>query len=169
MSENLAEQPVTTAHYDPQTFRSSSGIGYLLKLSHTLMHERADRVFASQDINFVQWIALVKLREGIVRTASELCRSMCHDNGAITRMLDQLEQRGYLERNRSQQDRRVVELVLTRAGEQKVDELKPQLVMLLNETLSDFSAAEFAELTRLLNKLIAVLQAGESANEGAVS
>ncbi len=160
---------MTTAHYDPETFRSSTGVGYLLKLSHTLMHERADVVFASQDVNFVQWIAMVKLREGIVKTASELCRSMCHDNGAITRMLDHLEQRGYLERNRSQQDRRVVELVLTRAGEQKVDELKPQLVTLLNETLSGFDAAEFAELTRLLNKLIAALQSSEPKLGGASS
>jgi len=153
---------VTTAHYDPDTFRSSTGIGYLLKLSHALMHERADAVFAGHDISFVQWIAMLKLREGIVKTASELCRSMCHDNGAITRMLDQLEQRGYIERNRSQLDRRVVELELTTAGEHKVDELKPQLIELLNQTLSGFDAAEFGELVRLLNKLIDALQSANA-------
>lgn len=149
---------MTTPHYDPATFRSSTGVGYLLKLSHTLMHEHADAVFAQHDVSFVQWIAMLKLKEGIVKTASEICRAMCHDNGAITRMLDQLEERGYIERNRSQQDRRVVELQLTAAGERKVDELKPQLVGLLNLALADFSPAEFSELVRLLNKLIEVLQ-----------
>ncbi len=160
---------MTTAHYDPDTFRSTTGLGYLLKLSHTLMHEHADAVFAGHDVSFVQWIAMLKLREGVVKTASEICRAMCHDNGAITRMLDQLEQRGYIERHRSRQDRRVVELQLTTAGEQKVDELKPQLIALLNRALSSFDATEFAELVRLLNKLIGVLQSAAPGEVAGVS
>jgi len=140
-------------HYDPFNFRPMNSLGYLLKTNHQLMHECADRVFANHDITFIQWLALVKLKEGLVETASDLCRSMSHDNGAITRVVDQLENRGFVERERSQQDRRVVKLSITEAGRAKLAELTPPFIMNLNEALSPFSAEEFAELNRLLGKL----------------
>src|SRR6188768_1642168 len=107
-------------HYDPETFSSKSSLGYLLKINHSLMHDCADSIFAAHDISFVQWIALKKLNDGSALTASDLCREMRHDNGALTRLLDQLEERGYLDRQRSEEDRRVVRLELTAAGRRKV-------------------------------------------------
>jgi len=142
-----------TQHYDPYNFSPKNSLGYLLKTNHMLMHECADRVFANHDITFIQWLALVKLKEGLAETASDLCRSMAHDNGAITRMLDQLESRGFVERERSQQDRRVVKLSITDAGRAKLTELTPPFIENLNRVLDPFSADEFAELNRLLGKL----------------
>lgn len=144
--------------YDPKTFSSRTSLGYLLKINHNLMHDAADRIFANHDITFIQWIALLKLNEGSALTASELCRKMLHDNGALTRMLDQLEERGYVERQRNQQDRRVVDLQLTEAGRLKVEDLTPQVVDNLNRILAPFTPEEFAELTRLLEKLKTRLQ-----------
>jgi DNA-binding MarR family transcriptional regulator len=140
-------------HYDPYNFSPKNSLGYLLKTNHTLMHECADSIFANHDITFIQWLALVKLKEGLAETASDLCRSMSHDNGAITRLLDQLESRGYVERERSQQDRRVVKLSITDAGRAKLTELTPPFIENLNKALEPFSAEEFAELNRLLGKL----------------
>ena len=140
-------------HYDPETFSSKSSLGYLLKINHSLMHDCADRIFAAHDISFVQWIALKKLRDGSALTASDLCREMRHDNGALTRLLDQLEERGYVERQRSKQDRRVVDLQITEAGLLKVEELTPLVVENLNTILDPFSTEEFSQLTGLLNKL----------------
>jgi DNA-binding MarR family transcriptional regulator len=151
-------------HYDVKTFTSSGSVGYLLKLSHSLMHDAAAAAFAGHDLSFVQWVVLMKLREGAALTASDLCREMRHDNGALTRLLDQLEERGYVERERSQEDRRVVELQLTATGRRKVAELQTLVVDRLNNALGDFSKAEFAEFTRLLNKLIATLKASEQAS-----
>jgi len=149
---------VSTRHYDVETFTSANSIGYLLKLSHSLMHEAASAAFAGHDVSFIQWIVLTKLREGTLN-ASDLCRTMRYDNGALTRLLDQLEARGYVERERSQADRRVVELRLTPAGRRKVTQLMPLLVDCLNSSLASFSKAEFSELVRLLDKLIAGLHA----------
>lgn len=142
-----------TQHYDPYNFSPKNSLGYLLKTNHMLMHECADRVFANHDITFIQWLALVKLKDGLAETASDLCRSMSHDNGAITRMLDQLENRGFVVRERSQQDRRVVKLSITDQGRAKLAELTPPFIQNLNTALDPFSAEEFAELNRLLGKL----------------
>lgn len=140
-------------HYDPYNFSPKNSLGYLLKTNHTLMHECADYVFSNHDITFIQWLALVKLKDGLAETASDLCRSMSHDNGAITRMLDQLENRGFVARERSQQDRRVVKLRITDAGRAKLAELTPPFIENLNNALAPFSAEEFSELNRLLGKL----------------
>jgi|HigsolmetaAR201D_1030396.scaffolds.fasta_scaffold00591_10 DNA-binding MarR family transcriptional regulator len=145
-------------HYDASKFSSSESLGYLAKLVHTLMHERAAAAFANHDINFTQWIILTKLREGSAVTAGDLCRAMRHDTGALTRVLDQLEELDYVERVRSQTDRRVVELHLTPAGRKRSQEFVPLVVDLLNEALADFSKTEFQELKRLLKKLIHGLQ-----------
>ncbi|MEZ5501570.1 MAG: MarR family transcriptional regulator [Halioglobus sp.] len=148
---------MTTKHYDAATFNSRQSIGYLLKMAHMQLQDCANDVLAPHDISFVQWLVMLKLREGVASTASDLCRAMRHDNGALTRVLDQLEERGYLTRHRSVQDRRVVELQLTAAGSEQLDVLLPALMDRLNLVLGDFSTAEFAELTHLLNKLMACL------------
>ena len=152
-----------TKHYDARSFACSKSIGYLLKLSHLLMHDRATAAFAAHDLSFMQWLMLMKLREGSAATASDLCKSMHYDTGAVTRLLDQLEERGLLRRERSKTDRRVVKLKLTPAGEAQLTELIPVAVDALNAALSELSKAEFAQLTQLLNKLIDSLKAREPA------
>ena len=148
-------------YYDVKTFTSTHSIGYLLKMSHSVMHDSAAAAFAGHDLSFMQWIVLMKLRENASLTASELCRDMHHDNGALTRMLDQLEERDYVQRERSEADRRVVRLQLTPAGRRKVTELMPLVVDRFNDALTEFNKAEFVELTRLLNKLIGGVKAAE--------
>ncbi|HKE96135.1 MAG TPA: MarR family transcriptional regulator, partial [Povalibacter sp.] len=103
-------------HYDVKTFAAADSIGYLLKMALSLVHDAQSAAFANHDISFVQWLMLLKLREGVADTASDLCRQMRHDNGALTRLIDQLEERGFIERQRSEQDRRIVKLDLTAAG-----------------------------------------------------
>lgn len=139
--------------YDPKTFTARGSLGYQLKMAHMQMHDCADAVLAVHELSFVQWVTLMKLREDSALTASDLCREMRHDPGALTRVLDQLEQRGFIARERSQQDRRVVELHLSDAGRAKLEEVVPAVVERLNTALCGFSKAEFNELTRLLDKL----------------
>ncbi|MFL6550887.1 MAG: MarR family winged helix-turn-helix transcriptional regulator, partial [Povalibacter sp.] len=107
---------MTVKHYDAKTFNAGRSIGYLLKMSQSMIHDAQAAAFAGHDLSFAQWLVLLKLKEGAAITASDLCRQMRHDNGALTRLLDQLEERGFLERQRSEEDRRVVRLDLTTAG-----------------------------------------------------
>ncbi len=145
-------------HYSAASFSTGSSIGYLLKLAHVLVHDVGTAAFAAHDLSFIQWIVLMKLKEGRAATASDLCKTMHYDNGSVTRLLDQLEERGLLRRERSKTDRRVILLKLTQAGEKKIAELVPVVVDVLNSVLAEFSKAEFAQLVRLLNKLITGLR-----------
>lgn len=157
---------MTAKHYDAKTFIAGQSVGYMLKVAHSLIQDAQAAAFASHDVSFVQWIVLLKLREGAGISASDLCRQMRHDNGAFTRLIDQLEERGLVERQRNNEDRRVVNLELTAAGRRKVAELLPVAVDVLNTATSAFTKTEMAELVRLLSKFIDALKSQEQARSG---
>ena len=140
--------------YNATTFRTVDSIGYLLKVGHTMLLANAENTFRGHDVSFLQWLMMQKIREGHVRTPTDLCRAMHYDSGALTRLVDQLEKSGYLERNRCEEDRRVVKLSLTGAGIAKVDELLPLVVKSLNDCCDGFSDEEFALFKQLLKKLV---------------
>jgi DNA-binding MarR family transcriptional regulator len=69
-------------------------------------------------------------------------------------MLDKLESKGLLGRQRNENDRRVVDLKLTDSGRQMA-ELLPDIVPdVMNARLRDFSEQEFNEFRRLLIKFV---------------
>jgi DNA-binding MarR family transcriptional regulator len=143
-----------SSFYTPETYTVRGSIGYLIRQARNLMTARVEREFDAKQITFVQWIILMHLRDGLASTAAELSRDMCHDSGALTRVIDHLEQRGLIERRRAVTDRRVVELKLTDAGLAMVNSLVPTVVCLLNASLAGFTQDEAQDFTRLLNKFI---------------
>ena len=145
-------------HYKPEGYRARTSIGYLIKRAQGLMSESLDVAFAQQDFTFMQWVVLMTVRDGLAVTATDICRDYRHDQGALTRVIDQLETRGLLERQRSAEDRRVVQLSLTDKGRETVESLIPLVVERLNTALDGFTVEEVSELTRLLWKLVARIE-----------
>ena len=141
-------------HYTPDKYRARSSIGYLVKRAHGLMMDRVEAAFIGHDFTFMQWVVLMYIRDELGFTATDICRDYRHDSGALTRVIDQLEVRGLLERRRNDEDRRVVRLYLTEQGRETVESLIPLVVDRLNTALDGFTTSEVSELTGLLGKLI---------------
>jgi DNA-binding MarR family transcriptional regulator len=140
--------------YKVEGYTARGSIGYLVRRASNLMSARVEAVFAKHEITFVQWLVLLQLRDDLVHTGAELCRDMCHDSGALTRVIDQLEQRGFLTRQRSLGDRRIVTLHLTDEGRRVVESLVPVTVNLLNRAVAKFTDEEVTTLTSLLTRLV---------------
>ena len=140
-------------HYDPRTYTVENSVGYLIRRSSSLLRDELEQAFEGHGLTFVQWVTLMRLRDDPALTAGDICRDLRHDSGAFTRVLDHLEERGHVRRERSDADRRVVLLHLTSAGLKAVDEMVPIVVGRLNDALQDFSAAELATLTKLLRRM----------------
>ena len=140
-------------YYKPSNYSPRATIGYLVKRSHALLLDRLEPVLAARDFTFIQYIVLAYLRDGIAINPRDFCVEFRHDSGALTRVLDQLAERGFLDRARGLRDRRKVDLQLTPSGHKAVESLIPPVVDILNGALEDFSAAEVNELVRLLGKL----------------
>ncbi len=145
-------------HYKPSSYSPRSTIGYLVKRSHALLLDMVEPALLVRGFTFTQYIVLAYLRDGIAINPKDFCAEFRHDSGALTRVIDQLAQRGFLDRARGLQDRRKVDLQLTPAGRKAVESLIPLVVDMLNEALDAFSAAEVGELVRLLSKLNATVE-----------
>src|SRR5271170_3421272 len=152
-------------HYQVSTYRAQNSIGYLVKRAHSLMLDVMEPLLEERGFSFVQYVILSWLRDGIAVNPKDLCAQYRHDSGAMTRVIDQLAERGLLERIRRDRDRRKVELQLTPAGRDTVEGLVPLVVDKLNLALADFSGAEVHELQRLLAKLNAKLLTAVEPNE----
>jgi DNA-binding MarR family transcriptional regulator len=117
------------------------------------MVDTMEPVFAARGFTFLQYVILAWLRDGIAVNPKDICMQFRHDSGALTRVIDQLAERGLLERVRRDRDRRKVELQLTPSGRETIESLIPLVVEKLNLALDDFSGDEVHELQRLLVKL----------------
>jgi DNA-binding MarR family transcriptional regulator len=144
-------------HYKASTYKAKSSVGYLMKRAQSLMWDVMEPALEVHGFTFVQYQILAWLREGIAVNPKDLCSQFRHNSGALTRVIDQLAERGLLERARRDRDRRKVELELTPAGREVVERLIPLVVEKLNLALADFSSAEVQEFTRLLLKLNSTL------------
>jgi DNA-binding MarR family transcriptional regulator len=145
-------------HYQVSTYKAQLSVGYLVKRAHSLMLDIMEPVIEQRGFSFVQYVVMSALRDGIAMNPKVICTQFRHDSGALTRIIDQLAERGLLERVRRDRDRRKVELQLTPAGRETIESIIPLVVDKLNEVLVDFSKAEVQELLRLLVKLNTTLQ-----------
>jgi len=149
----MAKQHYRTSSYAPRT-----SIGYLVKRSYALLMDSMEPMLAQRGFTFIQYVVLAYLRDGIAINAKDFCAEFRHNSGALTRVIDQLAERGYLDRARGLRDRRKVDLQLTPTGRKAVEGLIPLVVDALNIALDDFSTAEVNELARLLSKLNSTLE-----------
>jgi DNA-binding MarR family transcriptional regulator len=145
--------------YQAETYTPENSTGYLInRLAQTITRE-IDRRMIELGLTDAQWKPLMLLRQGSCLTATDLSRKACHDTGAVTRLLDRLENKGLIRRVRSEADRRVVNLELTTEGEQVSAEVPKILSELANQVLTGFSDEEFVIFRNLLNRALTNAQA----------
>jgi DNA-binding MarR family transcriptional regulator len=148
-----ASKPCTL--YDGSRYDMSESVGHQLVGVMTMMKREVEARMAKYDLTDAQWKPLWMLKAGRASTAIELAREMDIDAGAVTRMVDRLEAKGLIERLRSDEDRRVVHLHLTKAGEAVAEKVPHVLASVNNDFLRGFSEAEWKQLRKLLGRLAA--------------
>jgi DNA-binding MarR family transcriptional regulator len=141
-------------HYSPESFSLTQSVGFLLTKARNLITAEMDTALAVLDITGPQMGILLAMQRGLAATPFELSKLLSVDTGLMTRMLDKLETKGLLARSRSVDDRRVVNLALTKKGEKIAAEMPTIAPEVLNARLKKFTKAEFEELCRLLDKFI---------------
>ncbi|MEM5456167.1 MarR family transcriptional regulator [Paraburkholderia phytofirmans] len=142
-------------HYTPENFSLTQSVGFSINKARNLLITEMDTALKDLDITSQQMGILLSVHWSVATTPFELSRLLGIDTGLMTRMLDKLEARGLLERSRSIEDRRVVNLELTKEGNAIAVQLPSIAPVVLNRRLKRFTKAEFEEFRRLLNKFLA--------------
>ena len=139
----MTEQRPTAPGFDDE-LSPTDGLAQLAFLIHAML----ERLAAEHDLSITQTRLLGILRDRRP-TMNELAELLSLDKSSVTGLVDRAERRGLVVRIPSAQDRRVVQVALTRAGR-----------ALVSKAASRFDA----EVTKLLERIPAADRRALSAN-----
>ncbi len=151
----VSHAPIPANFYRAAGYCADESVGYLMKRVLMGIAQAADKRLEPQGITHAQWGPLFMLRRFRASTVAELARELQTDPGAMTRLLDRLESKGFCRRNRSTDDRRVVNIELTPEGEIAADKVPAELAQVMNEHLAGFSKTEWTQLKNFLGRMLA--------------
>lgn len=142
--------------YSLKNYSIEESVGYLLRRTGSQLTLTLDRALSEFDITHAQMGIYLKLLHCKQHsTAADLAREMMVDTGAMTRMLDRMEEKELIKRTRSSEDRRVVHVELTAKGRQLAEQVTQVAVDALNHHLRGFSAQDITQLKDFLRRMIA--------------
>ncbi|MCV7431530.1 MarR family winged helix-turn-helix transcriptional regulator [Mycolicibacterium bacteremicum] len=110
-------------------------------------------VLAAHDLTMWGYAVLCALDEGAVRSQAALAASIGADKTRIIRTLDELQDRGFIERGPDPEDRRVRLLAITAAGRRVKDSAQAEIQRGEERRLGVLSAADRRTFLRVLDLL----------------
>ncbi|WP_206952561.1 MarR family winged helix-turn-helix transcriptional regulator [Trinickia acidisoli] len=141
------------SHTHEDCFFPVQRIIFALDKARHLLTVEMDVALAGTGVSSSYVGALLLLSPGIACSSAGLSKLLGINSGFVTRMVDRLEMRGFVRRERNRSDRRVVNLTLTEAGRNLAARIAEIAPAVLNRRLSGFTSREFATLCRLLGRL----------------
>lgn len=147
--------------YDIETYQPRKGIGHLVNRVRSEMLAAIDRQLNNDErlaplgLSAAQFIVIAQLATAdSPKSASDLCKGISYDAGAMTRMLDRLERRGLIQRSRSNMDRRLVYLELTNEGRAVFPRMREISMTVANRFLRGFTRTEARQLESFLDRML---------------
>ena len=105
------------------------------------------------ELSFAQFAMLFSLSQHGELSASEIATHADVTPGSATQMLDVLAGAGLIERRRSERDRRIVLVSLTRAGEEAVGERRARYHECWSAALGGFDAEQLEAASAVLDRV----------------
>lgn len=152
---NGSHRSLAMPHYSSSDFPFHGAIGYLLSQCSALKNRIYDKQLARHDLSIsaTQFDIIALIGSEQASTPSQLCQCLSIDSGPMTRLLDRLERKTLIRRQRSPSDRRQVDLTLTEQGV-AIYRMAPDVsAAALNEMTEPFTEDELDTLCRLLDRL----------------
>lgn len=114
---------------------------------------RTSQNFLAAGLTISQFGVLEALLHGGPLCQRDIARKILKSTGNITMVIDNLEKRGLVQRERDSEDRRFITIHLTPEGSKLIEGIFPQQVAGIVAELEVLSAAEQQELARLCRKV----------------
>jgi DNA-binding MarR family transcriptional regulator len=142
------------ARVGAQAPEAGLSVGYLMGRARASLLSGIDARLEQFGLNAMQFAVLKHLAHGDAETAADLCRLMHYDGGSMTRILDRLEERGLLRRERCLEDRRVVYLRVAPNGRALLPRLLAAASAVIDAHLAGFTPGETEMLRAYLKRMI---------------
>lgn len=128
-------------------------------------HGSAANRLARHGVSMTHFQTLLQLTDGRPRTITELAHALDASLPSMSGICDRIEARGLIERVRSEQDRRVVEVRLTAAGREWLCGMEVMGRAKLGRVLSHLQTPALARLSASLDDLIAAFAVAQERGE----
>jgi DNA-binding MarR family transcriptional regulator len=144
-----------TPIYDPKHYDVQNAIPYLMSKVRMSLVDALDKELAQFDLTTAQYVVILFVANGMASKAAQVCSILGQDPGAMTRMLDRLEGKGFIRRVRSPKDRRASQLELTAEGIAIYPKILATAVGVLNRFLKGFTKQEVRQMEDFLKRMLA--------------
>jgi DNA-binding MarR family transcriptional regulator len=131
-------------------------LGFWIYRTYSQANNLLRRTFQAKgyDLTPEQWGVLRRLRQQEGMNQSQLGESMFKDRHNITRLLNLLEKRGFIERRADETDKRIYRVFLTEAGREE-EKKAGTIVKSHRETLfGNLGAEDVAAMQRILEHIV---------------
>lgn len=137
----------------------NESFGVLVLAVRQSLLRNAERLLShcGYDLNLTQFRALSALGRCGPLGASELARTIELDAGALTRLIDGLQDKGYVVRRPHPNDRRAIEVSLTEAGQHFLDQARPTVQTFYDDLMNVLPPHEQQQLFSAMRRLRAKL------------
>ncbi len=138
----------------PNLGNLSQDISFVSRILRTRILEQNESFFVEHNAagGQVAVLNLIDLNPGL--TQKQLAKIVVLKKSALTKVVNELENAGLIERRKEGEDMRLNALYLTSEGAERVAEMRPAMARLQEELLAPLSPVERAMLFELLWRLI---------------
>ena len=158
MKEDIVDQLLQQWREEhPNTDVSALGVVVRVQMLGKLLQMQTEAALAKHDLKHWEYDVLSVLRRQgapFQMAATDIARAALLTSGAMTTRIDGLEERGLVERRRSESDGRSVEVSLTAAGKKIIDSAIDTRIKEANRALEKISAAEKEQGATILRSLL---------------
>lgn len=128
-------------------------LGFILNKTALMSKTIFAKKIKEFDITPEQWSIIFRVVEAEGLTQKEISDSTYKDQANITRMIDRLEEKGFLQRQPNKTDRRISNIYPTKKAMDIVDDIALCSLNFNKELTKDFSKDEKKQLINLLNRV----------------
>jgi MarR family transcriptional regulator, organic hydroperoxide resistance regulator len=130
------------------------GLGYRIKLLSQLLARTFQEQLEPYGLTVFHWVVLCCLWEEDGLATSTIGERLQQVGGTLTGVLDRMEERGVVRRERDCRDRRIWRIWLTEAGKELETVLPPIAMEVREQALAGISTEERKLLSELLDRAI---------------
>lgn len=133
------------------------------RLSILMNHQiaYANEKLKSIDLTYAQANVLLQLKVDKSLSQDDLCKRLLLDKARVSRLVKQLEEKDYINKNVSTMDRRIFEISITEKGMMTIDDILAMLDECNEYILKGLSENEVNQLIMTLDKLVENVRGGE--------
>ncbi|MDG6907665.1 MAG: MarR family transcriptional regulator [Nitrososphaerota archaeon] len=159
----LKDSTVIMKHASSSLEKSHNTVWQAVADANKLWYRLAEKQLSTLEITPSEFRVLRLLSERGTCPMVKLARDQLMTPGGMTGLIDHLEDLGLIQRIRSRDDRRIINIEITKKGGSIVEKGKETYRRFLEKSLKDLSEQEIDSFLRILNKMISSVQKHEQA------